>query len=114
MNERFSEAFAGLRATMLAAAPDRMVTIDVPGSLELRTSTLDPKTKQLGWFGTVTTKKAYVAVHLIPLYTNPELGESMSPRLAKRRQGKTCFNFTVVDEVLFEELASLIEACARE
>jgi len=32
--------------------------------------------------------------------------------LAKRRQGKTCFNFRVVDEVLFGDLALLTRRAA--
>ena len=113
MTEQFSEVFARLRAIMLAAAPDMLMKRDEPGSLELRTPALDPKTKQPGWFGTVTTKKSYVAVHLMPIYTQPELAADLSLGLTKRRQGKTCFNFKDVDEALLGELSTLIEACAR-
>ena len=113
MTDQFNEAFTRLRAMMLAAVPGVTVTRDEPGSLELRTPAIDPKTKQLGWFGTVTTKKTYVAVHLMPLYTQPELAADLSPGLTKRRQGKTCFNFKDVDDVLFDELNKLIETCAR-
>lgn len=113
MTEQFSQAFERLRALMLAAAPDMKVARDEPGSLELRTPEIDPKTRQPGWFGTVTTKKTYVAVHLMPLYTQPGLADGISPELAKRRQGKTCFNFKHVDDALFCEMNALIEACAR-
>ena len=113
MTEQFSEVFARLRAIMLAAAPDMLMKRDERGSLELRTPALDPKTKQPGWFGTVTTKKSYVAVHLMPIYTQPELAADLSLGLTKRRQGKTCFNFKDVDEALLGELRTLIEACAR-
>lgn len=111
MSDSFELVFAQLRATMLAAAPEMVVAKDDPGSLELRTPAVDLKTKQPGWFGTVTTKKSYVAYHLMPLYTRPELADGMSPGLTKRKQGKTCFNFVRHDDALIRELAALTSAC---
>lgn len=111
MADDFETVFARLRRTMLEAAPKMTVTKDNPGALELRTPTIDPKTKQLGWFGTVTIKKTYVAYHLMPLYAHPELAGEISPELAKRKQGKTCFNFARCDEALFKELSRLTKAC---
>jgi hypothetical protein len=109
---KFGEVHARLRVIMLASAPIMTVTKDTPGSLELRTPTQDPKTGEPGWFGTVTIKKSYVAVHIIPLYDRPELADGLSPELIRRRQGKTCFNFKHVDEALFEEIALLIRNCS--
>lgn len=102
-----AEVHAQLRAVMLANCGDQLVEADEVGQLVVRTRAIDPKTKQAGWFGTVTIKKSYVAYHLMPLYADPALGEGMSLELAKRRQGKSCFNFTAVDERLFAELAAL-------
>ena len=113
MTAQFDEVFLRLREMMLAAAPQMKVTRDEPGTLELRTPEIDPKTKQLGWFGTVTIKKSYVAVHLMPLYVNPEIAKDVSPELTKRRQGKTCFNFSKVDEALFAELNALMITSAH-
>ncbi|HRE79462.1 MAG TPA: hypothetical protein PLN52_00375, partial [Opitutaceae bacterium] len=62
--------------------------------------------------GTVTIKKSYVAYHLMPLYTHPELADGISAQLAQRKQGKTCFNFARVDEALFKELTRLTRTCA--
>ena len=104
MADGFEPVFARLRGLMLEAAPGMVVAKDSPGALELRTPAIDPKTKQPGWFGTVTIKKSYVAYHLMPLYGEPKLAEQISPALAKRRQGKTCFNFARTDEALFTEL----------
>jgi len=111
MAESFETVFTRLRSIMLAAAPTMMVAKDHAGALELRTPTIDPKTKQPGWFGTVTIKKTYVAYHLIPIYEKPALADSISPELSKRRQGKTCFNFARSDENLFAELDRLTKAC---
>lgn len=112
MSEHSDLVFERLRALMLEAASSMYVAKDGPGSLELRTHVVDPKTKELGWFGAVMTKKTYVAVHLMPLYLAPELAADCSSALAKRRQGKTCFNFTRVDETLFTELSLLARRCA--
>ncbi len=112
MADGFEAIFARLRAIMVKAAPKMVVTKDSPGALELRTPAIDPKTKQPGWFGTVTIKKSYVAYHLIPLYSEPTLGDAISPELTKRKQGKTCFNFARSDESLFGELERLTKACA--
>ncbi len=99
--------YVELRAMMLAVADGLVVARDAPGDLEVRTAELDPSTGKPGWFGTVTIRKSYVAYHLIPLYADPDLADALSPGLAKRRQGKTCFNFREVDRTLFTELAAL-------
>ncbi len=112
MAEHFEFVFARLRTLMLEAAPGMKVAKDGPGGLELRTPEIDPKTKQSGWYGTVTIKKTYVAYHLMPIYERPELASNISPELTKRRQGKTCFNFTRIDEQLFGELELLSKSCA--
>jgi hypothetical protein len=112
MSAAFDEAFAALRAIMLEAGQGMVIARDHPGDLELRTPDIDPKTGKPGWFGTVTTKKSYVAYHLVPLYAEPSLADGISPALAKRRQGKTCFNFKAADPALFEEIRVLSERCA--
>lgn len=113
MAEDFEAVFTRLRSLMLKAAPGMVVNKDSAGSLELRTPAIDPKTKQPGWFGTVTIKKSYVAYHLMPLYEQPALADGISPELAKRKQGKTCFNFTRGNEALFGEIERLTKACAK-
>jgi hypothetical protein len=112
MAEGFEPVFARLRGIMLKAAPGMVIAKDSPGALELRTPAVDPKTKQHGWFGTVTIKKTYVAYHLMPLYLRPELADGLSAGLLTRKQGKTCFNFARSDDALFAELDRLTKACA--
>lgn len=58
-------------------------------------------------FGGVQLGKRYVSYHLMCSYLAPELLESMSAQLRKRMQGKSCFNFTKVDETLFDELSAI-------
>ena len=59
------------------------------------------------WFGATRRGKAYVSFYLMPVYASPELAASVSPELQRRKQGKSCFNFTKVDEPLFAELDAL-------
>lgn len=112
MTPDFASTCADLRDLMLRASEgaDVVVETDETGALVLRTPRVDPKTKQPGWFGTVTAKKAYVAFHLPPLYDAPELLDGLSAELTKRRQGKTCFNFKKPAPELYPEL----EALARQ
>ena len=46
----------------------------------------------------------------MPVYAFPDLDETLSPALRRRKQGKSCFNFTTVDEPLFAELAGVMTA----
>ena len=59
------------------------------------------------FFAGVRKGKGYVSFHLMPVYAYPEMRKSLSQALRKRMQGKACFNFTAVDEQLFEELRQL-------
>jgi hypothetical protein len=58
-------------------------------------------------FGAVMVGKRYVSYHLMCVYMEPDLLGSMSPELRKRMQGKSCFNFTKIDDELFDELAAI-------
>jgi hypothetical protein len=59
------------------------------------------------WFGGVRVGKRYVSYYLMPVYVEPSLLDEVSPALRRRMQGKSCFNFTSVDEGLFAELTEL-------
>jgi hypothetical protein len=59
-----------------------------------------------GYVGGTRVGKAYVSYYLMGVYDGA-LTASMSPELRNRMQGKTCFNFTKVDEPLFAELEAL-------
>lgn len=57
----------------------------------------------------VDAGKSYVSYHLMGIAV-PAVQTGMSKALRARMQGKTCFNFTVVDAVLLTELDSLTAA----
>ncbi|MEL7199498.1 MAG: hypothetical protein AAGL10_14400 [Pseudomonadota bacterium] len=110
MSSDFETIFGTLRGTMLEVVDGAlMVTDDKPGSLTVKSQRLDAKGQPV-WFGTVTIKRSYVAYHLMTLYEHPELAAGISDDLAKRKQGKTCFNFKKSDQALFDELAELTKS----
>jgi hypothetical protein len=112
MSATFQPVFETLRRLLLAHADGLIVTRDEPEAVVVRTPHVDAKGER-GWFGTVTIKKSYVAVHLPPLYDHPSLASDLSPALTRRRQGKTCFNFKRVEPELFAELDRLAAATRR-
>ena len=59
------------------------------------------------WFAGVRLGKRYVSYYLMPVYVDPSLAETISPELKRHMQGKSCFNFSKVDESLFGQLDSL-------
>ena len=61
-------------------------------------------------FGAIQSKKNYVSYHLMPVYVFPDLLDGLPERLRKRMQGKSCFNFTAVDDATAEDLARLTAA----
>jgi hypothetical protein len=65
--------------------------------------------KPWGYVGGTRVGKAYVSYYLMGAYDGG-LQASMSPALRKRMQGKTCFNFTKIDEALFAELETVTAA----
>lgn len=64
------------------------------------------------FFGSVDIKKNFVSAHLFPVYVYPDLLDGISDALRKRMQGKSCFNFSVVEPSLIAELGTLIDAGA--
>jgi hypothetical protein len=65
--------------------------------------------KRVLYFGGVQVRKTYVSFYLMPVYLYPDLLDGISPSLRKRMQGKSCFNFSRVDEALFDELGGLVK-----
>ncbi len=57
----------------------------------------------------VEVGKSYVSYHLMGVSV-PAVQSGMSKALKARMQGKTCFNFTVIDPALLTELDSLTAA----
>lgn len=104
----FQDVFAALRALYAPFESACVVTCDQPGRYALGTHEVRAHDGYRTGFGGVTINKRYVSAHLIPAYVHPDLLRGISAALKKRMQGKSCFNFTVADDRLFEELGNLI------
>ncbi len=107
--ENFPVIFEQLKTILHEFVPPFVVQVDTPDNytLEAPPSLKYPKGF---FFGSVRQGKSYVSYHLMPIYMFPNLLEGMSERLKKRMQGKSCFNFTTIDEACIAELTKLTQA----
>ena len=101
--------FTELRSIMEPYATALDPKKDDASELYVETKFMQKNKKPL-FFGAVQIKKSFVSFHLMPVYFKPELLVALSPELRSRMQGKSCFNFTVVDKTMFKELAALTKA----
>ena len=101
----FEAVHARLREILMRYRGDLVVTKDGPGGVTVEVPGLEGK--PWGYVAGTRVGKSYVSYYLMPVYASPELGASVSPALAKRKQGKSCFNFTKVDEGLLAERDAL-------
>ena len=106
--DNFDVVFDRLRAILQKHAGTLRVAADEPGHycLEVVNSPKFKKNYPAAW---VKTVKSYVGYHFMPVYMFPKLREGLSKQLKARMQGKSCFNFSEIDEGLFEELDELTE-----
>lgn len=98
--------FVALRGILKKHAGVLTVTSDAPGyyCLSIDFSPKLGKGFPVAW---IKTGKRYVSFHLMPIYMFPKLKDGLSKRLRARMQGKSCFNFTIVDKEMFEELSQV-------
>lgn len=104
-----SAVYAELRDILRTHAAGLDIKIDNGTEFYLDTWHVLKNRKPL-YFGSVQIKKHYVIYHLMPVYVEPALLKGMTNALAKRMQGKSCFNFTEADDALFKELEALTAA----
>lgn len=107
----FPAVFARLKAILTPYAPKMVVAKDGPEWYYLDTRSIGANKRPI-CFAAVRLGKRYVSFYLMPIYMNPTLQATVSAALKKRQQGKSCFNFTAVDEPLFAELKALTKAGA--
>ena len=101
----FETVHERLKAILRSHADGLVITKDGPAGMALEVPGLEGK--PWGYVAGTRLGKSYVSFYLMPVYASPELDASVSPELRRRKQGKSCFNFTKVDEALFAELESL-------
>jgi hypothetical protein len=101
----FEAVHARLREIVLIHSDDLVVSRDGPAGMAVEIPGLEGK--PWGYVAGTRVGKSYVSYYLMPMYALPALRDTISPALAKRMQGKACFNFTTVNEELFAELADV-------
>jgi hypothetical protein len=106
--EDFFALFEQLKHILQPYAPYLQVKTDEAGNYDLNTPFSAKYHKEL-FFGAVQIKKNYVGYYLMPIYMFPTLLDNISDDLKKRKQGKSCFNFTSINDKVFAELADLTE-----
>ena len=113
MSAKFQPVFAQLRDLLRAHAASLSVTRDSeiyygleapvgPATLRSWGGKVKAQRIPVAW---VSVGKAYVSYHLMGVSGNEKLSGSLSEGLRKHMQGQSCFNFKVVNEPLFKELA---------
>jgi hypothetical protein len=106
MDDSFATVFLSLRAILernagkLTVSENSSTRYCLEGGSHPKHKTPMP----IAWVG---IGKRYVSFHHMGLYTRPDLLKGVSTQLKSRMQGKSCFNFTSVDEQLFTELEAL-------
>jgi hypothetical protein len=107
-NADFNAVFHRLRGILQEHAGHLLVAADEPENYSLNVPRSEWHSQEL-FFGAVKVGKRYVSYHLMPIYARPELLTCISPELKQRMQGKSCFNFTRIDEPLLAELSALTQ-----
>ena len=105
---RFPQVFERLKDMLLAESDGVELVINEPEHIYFDTPHIMKNNKPL-FFAAVKVNKGYVSFHLMPVYVFPDLLKNVSPELRKRMQGKSCFNFTKIDETLFSQLKVLLK-----
>jgi hypothetical protein len=106
MADSFPEVFSALRAILQRHQGKLVVNENSPTRFCVEGG-LHPKHKTPIPIAWVEIGKNYVGFHHMGVYARPELVKGVSKKLKAHMQGKSCFNFTSVDEPLFAELEQL-------
>jgi hypothetical protein len=118
MPSDFALIFESLKGVLAKRAKKLRVKNDKPAQYTLLTKSPSPFPQHKGqpmWFGEVKIGKAYVSLHLLPIYMNPALQAEVSPALKKRMQGLACFNFkNPPDAELLADLGRLTDAALKD
>jgi hypothetical protein len=102
----FYKAFYALKRIFASYESRLHVTADSREKYYLETKSRSYNGRPL-FFGAAVLGRSYVSFHLMPLYWDSSLAKGISSELQKHMQGKSCFNFTSPEPVLFRELAKL-------
>jgi hypothetical protein len=110
--------FATLRPILANYANHLSVKSDTATEFAVVTRSASPFSQQSTqpmYFGSLRLGKVYVSFQLMPLYMNPALNKSISPRLRNCMRSNTCFDFkTEPQPELIADLKRLTEAAFKQ
>ena len=106
-SEAFPETFRILRGVLEKHRGRMIVVADSPTDYSIASPDMVDRSGRPLFVAAVQIKKSYVSFHLMPVYVNPALCDSLSPSLRKRMQGKACFNFVSIEPADARELSAL-------
>lgn len=106
MTAAFAEVFSALRA-ILERNAGKLVVSESSATRYCLQGGSHPKHKTPMPIAWVEVGKSYVSFHHMGVYARPDLLKGISKKLKARMQGKSCFNFTSLDQPLFAELEEL-------
>jgi hypothetical protein len=109
----FPDVFVKLQKLLSGFESNLLVKANSSEKYSLNTPYSEQHQKEL-FFGAVVVMKNYVNYHLMPIYVFPELLENVTPKLKKRMQGKSCFNFKTISEIELLELRALTLASCEK
>lgn len=95
---RLRELLAPYRDTLTVKDDGSGLVLEMPGH----------EGRPWGYVAGTRAGKRYVSFYLMAVYGIPELLDGISPGLRRRMQGKSCFNFSRIDEPLLAELEALV------
>jgi hypothetical protein len=112
VRDNFPAVFERMRGILEPHAPPLQIEVDASDNYSL---VAPPQARYPQYprglpFGSVRIGKRYVSYHLMPVYAFPELLDGASPRLRQRMQGKSCFNFTRLDDEIVAALGEVTAA----
>ncbi|MEO7274600.1 MAG: hypothetical protein ABIX28_04410 [Vicinamibacterales bacterium] len=106
-SDAFPQTFRTLRGLLEKHRGRMMVVADTPVDYSIASPDMVDRSGRPVFVAAVQIKKSYVSFHLMPVYMNPALLESLSPALRKRMQGKSCFNFVTIEPADARELSAV-------
>ncbi len=101
-----NSVFDKLRRVFAPFAGQLVIATDEPEHFSLNTLHIMANQQPL-FFGAVQVKQRYVSFHPMPVYAFSDLLDDLDERLRKRMHGKSCFNFTAIDETTLHLLHDL-------
>ena len=108
MAANLHDVFVSLRAILEPYGSERgFIQSESDDRFALSSATKTDRVGRRLFVAAVEVNTRYVSYNLMPIYMNPTLQAAVPPVLKKRMQGKSCFNFTALDQEQLQELAEL-------